>query len=185
MPIPNVFRTMLSHLDPGFDAAFDELFPRAYRLAYRLLGQVEAAEDVAAEALARAFARWSKIAHLDHREAWVLRVTTNLAIDILRRRPPAELAAAGAPGRPNGETERDVDLRLVLAEALRSLPRRQRQAIVLRYLADLPADEVARVLRISHGSVKVHVHRGLQALRLTLGPTFGEVHRLVADAPAS
>src|SRR5262245_14102622 len=74
-PIPNVFRTMLSHLDPGFDAAFDELFPRAYRLAYRLLGQVEAAEDVAAEALARAFARWSKIAHLDHREAWVLRVT--------------------------------------------------------------------------------------------------------------
>ena len=172
---------MLSHLDPGFDAAFDELFPRAYRLAYRLLGQVEAAEDVAAEALARAFARWSKIAHLEHREAWVLRVTTNLAIDILRRRPPAELAAAGAPGRSGSETERDVDLRLVLAEALRSLPRRQRQAIVLRYLADLPADEVARVLRISNGSVKVHVHRGLQALRLTLGPTFGEVHRLVAD----
>ena len=176
---------MLSHLDPGFDAAFDELFPRAYRLAYRLLGQVEAAEDVAAEALARAFARWSKIADLDHREAWVLRVTTNLAIDILRRRPPAELAAAGAPGRPVGDSERDVDLRLVLASALRSLPKRQRQAIVLRYLADLPADEVARVLQISDGSVKVHVHRGLRALRAALGPTFGEVHRLVADIPTS
>jgi RNA polymerase sigma-70 factor, ECF subfamily len=184
MAIPNVLGTMLSHLDPGFDAAFDELFPRAYRLAYRLLGQVEAAEDVAAEALARALARWSKIVDLEYREAWVLRVTTNLAIDILRKRPlqAADLVWPDTSGR---EAERDVDLRLILAPALRSLPRRQRQAIVLRYLADLPADEVARVLRISHGSVKVHVHRGLQALRLALGPTFGEVHRLVADAPAS
>jgi RNA polymerase sigma factor (sigma-70 family) len=110
---------------------------------------------------------------------------TEQRIDILRRRPPAELAAAGAPGRPVGDSERDVDLRLVLASALRSLPKRQRQAIVLRYLADLPADEVARVLQISDGSVKVHVHRGLRALRSALGPTFGEVHRLVADTPAS
>jgi RNA polymerase sigma factor (sigma-70 family) len=174
---------MLPDLDPGFDAAFDDLFPRAYRLAYRILGQADVAEDVAAEALARACARWSRVSRLEHRDAWVLRVTTNVALDVLRRRPPRpdRLAATVGAGR---DAVQDVDLRLALAPALRSLPRRQRQAIVLRYLADLPADEVARVLRISPGSVKVHVHRGLCALRAMLGPTFGEVNPLV-DATAS
>jgi RNA polymerase sigma factor (sigma-70 family) len=80
------------------------------------------------------------------------------------------------------DAEADLDLGLVLARALRSIPRRQRQVIVLRYLADLPSDEVARTLRISPGTVKVHIHRGLQTLRARLGPTFPEVTNLVDSA---
>jgi RNA polymerase sigma-70 factor (ECF subfamily) len=160
----------------SFEDAFDELFPRCYRLAFRLLGHVEAAEDVAAEALARAFARWSHVGDLGYRDAWVLRVTTNLALDVLRCRP-LEMAD---PTRRDAEA--DLDLGLVLARALRSMPRRQRQVIVLRYLADLPSDEVARTLRISPGTVKVHIHRGLQTLRARLGPTFPEVTNLVDSA---
>ena len=52
--------------------------------------------------------------------------------------------------------------------ALRRLPRRQREVVTLRYLADVPEAEVARLLGISAGSVKTHASRGLAALRLGL-----------------
>jgi RNA polymerase sigma-70 factor, ECF subfamily len=157
-------------LPAAFADVFDEVFLRAYGLAYRMLGHVAASEDVAAEAMARAFLHWEKVRELPHRDAWVLRVTANLAIDALRRRP-VELPSR-QPGRSPEEL---VDLRLALAAALRSLPKRQRQAIVLRYLADLPSAEVATVLHISPGSVKLHIHRGLKALRERLGSTLPEV----------
>ena len=80
----------------GFEEAFDLLFPRAFRLARRILGDAAAAEDVAAEALARAYAQWSRVSALPHRDAWVLRVATNLAMDHIRRRPPHVQPAASA-----------------------------------------------------------------------------------------
>jgi RNA polymerase sigma factor (sigma-70 family) len=153
-----------------FEASFDGLFDRAYRLAYRLVGHPELAEDVAAEALARAFAHWPRISRLEYRDAWVLRVATNLALDALRRKAP------DLPLAPMGARQPDeaVVLRLALGAALRSLPRRQRQTVALRYLAELSADEVAEALRISPGSVKTHVYRGLTALRSRLGSSFAE-----------
>jgi RNA polymerase sigma-70 factor (ECF subfamily) len=153
-----------------FEGSFDDLFARAYRLTFRVVGHAETAEDIAAEALARAFAHWPRISGLAHRDAWVLRVATNLALDALRRKVPGP-PVLGASGEPD-ET---VVLRLALGAARRSLPRRQRQAVALRYLADLSADEVAEALRISPGSVKTHVHRGLDALRSRLGSSFSEV----------
>lgn len=155
-----------------FEDAFEELFPRAYRVAYRILGQVEAAEDAAAEALARTFLHWSKVRDLPYREAWVARVAGNLALDALRRQPTRKV---GLEEVGSSSPQEVVDLRLALTAALLALPRRQRQAVVLRYLADLPQDEVASVLHISTGSVKLHVHRGLVRLRSLLGPNFSEV----------
>jgi RNA polymerase sigma factor (sigma-70 family) len=156
----------------SFEEVFDEVFPRAYQLAYRILGSVQAAEDAAAEALARTYLHWNEVRELPHRDAWVLRVAANVAIDAVRRRP-----ALVPPPEVASSHEELVDLRLALAAALRSLPKRQRQAVVLRYLADLPAADVATVLHISQGSVKLHVHRGLKALRQRLGSTFPEVLR--------
>ena len=157
--------------DDGFDEAFDDLFPRAFRLARRILGDSDAAEDVAAEALARAYARWPKVAALPWRDAWVLRVAANLAIDVVRRRGrPAAATATVTPREDDLAT-----LRVALAAALVALPRRQRQAVALRYLGDLSDGEVAAALGISAGSVKTHVHRGLAALRSRLGPDIEEM----------
>jgi RNA polymerase sigma factor (sigma-70 family) len=61
--------------------------------------------------------------------------------------------------------------RFELVDALRRLPKRQREVVVLRYVADLPEAEVARVLSCSTGTVKRHAHRGIAALRKTLSPT--------------
>ncbi|MGQ0743104.1 MAG: sigma-70 family RNA polymerase sigma factor [Acidimicrobiales bacterium] len=152
-----------------FEETFSRLFPRAFRLARRILGDAASAEDVAAEALARAYAQWPRVEALAYRDGWILKVTTNLAIDRLRRHPPdqpvpAELLAEDA-----------LVLRLALTAALRSLPRRQRQAVALRYLGEMSEAEVAKTLDVSVGAVKTHTHRGLVALRAKLGDDMGEV----------
>ncbi len=161
--------------DDGFEEAFDELFPRAVRLATRLLGDRAAAEDVAAEAMARAYARWPKVAGLTYRDGWLLKVTTNLAIDRLRRRPPE----VSPP--PVDDFENGVELRLALTAALLTLAPRQRQAVALRYLGGLSDREVALALGISLGSVKTHIHRGLNGLRARMGAGLEEVTPIAVD----
>jgi RNA polymerase sigma-70 factor (sigma-E family) len=159
----------------GFEAAFDSLFPRALRLARRIIGDPGTAEDIAAEALARTYARWSKVSTLPWRDGWVLRVTTNLAIDRLRSHP------TDRPIPPELLAEDTLVLRLVLTAALRDLPKRQREAIALHYLADLSDAQVAEALGVSVGTVKTHIHRGLQSLRSRLGPELEEVTPVAVD----
>ncbi len=159
----------------GFEDAFDDLFLRAFRLARRLVGDTDVAEDIAAEALARAYAHWPRVAGLEHRDGWVLRVAANLAVDRVRRRPDVIVTPAAGTGPAGPHADDLVVLRMALVAALGSLPRRQRQAVALRYLGDLSDGEVAVALGISVGSVKTHIHRGLGALRARLGPGIEEV----------
>ena len=156
--------------DESFEEAFDYLFARAQQLALRVLGDRAAAEDVAAEALTRAFADWRHVRDLEHRDAWVLRVAANLAIDTCRRKR-VPLAPA-----PFASEEDALVLRLTLAAALHGLPRRQRDAVSLHYLGGLTDDEVASALGIAVGTVKSHIHRGMAGLRNALGDDFGRLH---------
>ncbi len=166
----------------GFTAAFQTLFPRAVRLARRIVGERAAAEDVAAEAMARAYAAWDQIGRSDgYRTGWVLRVTTNLAIDAVRRR---DRPLAGSADRQLesallvGDDQEAMTLRVALMAALRQLPRRQREAIALRYLAGLSQLEVAEALGVRPGTIATHVNRGLTGLRnqlRELAPKVSEV----------
>ena len=149
-------------IDLVFEESFEDLYARAYGMAYQLLGRRSEAEDVAQEALARAFVHWRKI-H-SYAEAWVVRVAGNLAIDSWRRSRRLQHGAAPETLTPGPDSAR-VDLH----RALRRLSRRQREVLVLRFLADLPEATVAEVLGCSVGSVKVHASRGLAALRVSMG----------------
>jgi RNA polymerase sigma factor (sigma-70 family) len=145
---------------PSYDDAFETLARVAYRVAFRVLGDRDDASDVAQEAMARAYERWSKIAH--YAEAWTAKVATNLAIgQWRRRRPRAELPDLARDGEDGATLDR-IDL----VARLSALPRRQREVLALRYLADLSEADVAAALGCSLGSVKRHSHRGLTALRL-------------------
>jgi RNA polymerase sigma factor (sigma-70 family) len=148
-----------------FAAAFPNLFPRARSVAYRILGNPTEAEDAAAEALCRTLVAWRRVGPLPYREAWVLRVAANVAVDLRRRRRPAPAAQEAIPS-----AEEATAVRLALAAALAALPRRQREAVVLQHLVGLPQDEVAAAMGVSVGSVKRHGHRGLDGLRERLGP---------------
>jgi RNA polymerase sigma-70 factor (sigma-E family) len=151
-----------------FEAAFDRLLGLAYRHARRLVGDPALAEDLAAEALTRTYVRWPRVRNYEFLDAWVLRVVTNLAIDVLARRP----AAAPVRDALGGHDDDVVVLRITLAHALRALPARQRDAVVLRYLVDMSEADVAGALGVAPGTVKSHLHRALARLRVALGPTF-------------
>ena len=145
----------------GFEDTFRAVYPRAVGLAYRMLGSRAAAEDVASETFAKALLQWDRL-DPDRVAGWVLRVTANQAIDVMRRKgrhlEPAVISL-----------EDSTTLRLALAEALSKLPRRQREAVALRFLSDMSEADTADALGVSTGSVKTHVHRGLAALRNELG----------------
>ena len=151
----------------SFEECYVELFRGAMRIALRITGEPAAAEDIAAEAMARAYSHWSRVSRLDHRDAWVMRTASNLAIDAVRRRRPAgaALARLGAPQAQVGSVEDAVATRLALVAALRQLPRRQRDAIVLTYFGELTDVEVSEFLGITPSSVRTHLQRGIGTLR--------------------
>lgn len=150
---------------PLFDDEFSDLAALAYRVAYRILGDRSAAEDIAQESLARAYLRWARIS--SYREAWVARVAGNLAIDQLRRRKISPSPAHQV------DTEVMVIERIDLQRALLGLPKRQRDAVVLRYIADLSEADVAGALGCSPGTIKSHLSRGTSRLRLILDDRTG------------
>jgi len=156
--------------EDDFDGAFRELFQPAYGVAYRILGNVADAEDAAAEALARALVRWRKVGPLPYRDAWVMRVAANLAIDVVRKRRTVPIE--------DSVTEDDTEnaqLRVALVAALAALSHRQREVVSLRYVAGLSDGEVASCLGISVNSVKKHMLRGTTNMRERLGREWQEV----------
>ncbi len=155
-----------------FDRVFEDMFPAAFRLAHRLLGNDADAEDAAAEAFARALRAWDRVGRLPYRDAWIMRVTANVAVDSARRRKPW----IPMPDMEDGDRADEVVAQIGLAAALRSLPKRQREVLSLRYLTDLSEADVAASLGISVNSVKTHRLRGAAAMRERLGPGW-EVRR--------
>ena len=150
-----------------FDDRFTALAAVAYRVAYRLLGDRSDAEEIAQEALARAYVRWRKVSAYD--EPWVARVATNLAIDRWRKRKPT-IVFEDELGIPTPGPDALALERVGLIEAIARLPRRQREAISLRYLADLSEREAAEAMHTTVGSVKQHTYRALARLRVDLAP---------------
>jgi RNA polymerase sigma-70 factor (ECF subfamily) len=156
-----------------FDAAFPDLFRRAYRVAYRLLGSRADAEEIAQEAVARAYDRWARLTDggRGRPDGWVTTVAANLAVDRWRRRNRhggVEVVPERSVNDPSAAT------RLALRDAVGHLPKRQREVVVLRYLADYSEQDVARILGCSPGAVKQHASRGLARLRTALGDDLNE-----------
>lgn len=148
-------------IDETFDERFDALAAIAFRVAFRLTGSRGDAEDIAQESLARTVLRWKRVVSYD--EAFVTRVATNLALGTLRRRqPPLDI-----PPQTRDASQTVADRR-TLVDLVRRLPRRQREVVTLRFLADLPERRIAELLGCSIGSVKQHTSRALAALRADL-----------------
>jgi RNA polymerase sigma-70 factor (ECF subfamily) len=150
-----------------FGEFYQAVFGRLVGQLVLVTGDLHEAEDLAQEALARAAARWSRLRDYDVPEAWVRRVALNLAVSSTRRtrRRLRALAGLQAPRVVPAVSEDAV----ALIEALRCLPVRHRQALVLHYLLDLPVEEAARTLGVPAGTVKSWLARGRKALAAQLG----------------
>ncbi len=149
-----------------FVAAYPDLRGRAYRVAFRLLGDRHEAEDIAQEACIRACMRWRRLADGDYAGPWVAHVSANLARDRWRH---TQRARTRGPQTTNAAAVCIAE-RVDLHRALDALPARQREVVLLRYIADLSEQEVARRVKCAPGTVKTHAARGLAALRSALEP---------------
>jgi RNA polymerase sigma-70 factor (ECF subfamily) len=149
---------------------------RVYGVAYGVLGDKGRADDVAQEAFLRA---WRHGATFDARRGsvttWLLALTRNLAIDVLRSqriRPVEHLDAlelrlmAGDVEPPAGAVAADERGRVVAA--LRSMPVEQRRAVVITALGGRTARELAEIDGIPLGTAKTRIRTGLRRLRDTL-----------------
>src|SRR5262249_29163342 len=103
------------------------------------------------------------IRDLPYREAWVMRVITNVALKVLRR-GAAPLLTASAASEADGAASR-----VTLVAGLQELPARQREVIGLHHLLGWRGHEVAVQLGIAPSTVKTHLKRGMVALRQDLG----------------
>ena len=144
------------------------------------VGDRSLAEDLVAEGFSRAWASWRKVREHPAPRAWVVRAALNTHVSWWRRRR-REVRLDGhdvvAPGDLGGAAGSGLTLSTGLnrpmTAALRRLPARQRQVITLRVLLDLDTETTARVLGISPGTVRAHLHRAIAAMRSEFGSAEG------------
>lgn len=132
-----------------------------FRAAYALAGDAGLAEDATQEAFVRALARWRRLGEQRWVAGWVMTTALNVVRRQLRQRP-------AEPTTPTPHAPHElVEARI----AVRHLPRRQQQAVVLHYLIGMPVAEVARSMGCRDGTVKAHLAKARRSLAHELDDT--------------
>jgi len=158
----------------GADTAVTALYTAHWtslvRLACLLTRDASVAEEIVQDAFVALHRRWHQLADPGAAHGYLRTSVVNGARSALRHRQVAERSRQPGPSVPAGPEERAMqsaeDARVTAA--LRTLPRRQQEVLVLRYYADLSEHDIATTLGVSRGAVKTHAHRGMTALRTAL-----------------
>jgi RNA polymerase sigma-70 factor (sigma-E family) len=144
------------------------------RLAIVLVGDRASAEDIVQDAFLGLYRRWDDLPDTSFPLAYLRASVLNGCRTALRRRarlgfrPPAAGTVTDTPVESAESRALLSEEQRTVAIALRRLPERQREALVLRYYLDLSEDEIARTMGVSRGTVKSATHRGLAAIGRTL-----------------
>lgn len=167
----------------GNQDSFEEIVTlfqhRLYHVCFRMLGNRQEAEDIAQEAFVRAYINIHTFDQKRKFSTWIFRIATNLCIDRIRKKKPDYYLDANVPGTegltmysqieapgklPEEEVERMEAQERIQYEISR-LSDRYRSVIILRYIEELPLQEISDILELPLGTVKTRVHRGRAALR--------------------
>jgi RNA polymerase sigma-70 factor (sigma-E family) len=156
------------------ERAVIELYSMHYmslvRLAAMLVRDTPTAEEVVQDAFIAMHDGWDRLRDVEKALAYMRQAVVNRSRSVLRHRMVVEKnQQKPPPDMPSAEHGALTLLeRSAVVAALRDLPERQREAIVLRYYADLSEAEIAAAMKISRGAVKSHTSRGMAALRVAL-----------------
>ena len=155
---------------PEFDAFVRAQLPRLVRYAVVLTGDRELAQDLVQDVMVTAHRRWAQVSAAEKPDRYATAMVTNAYLSWRRRwtvrnvistaRVPDVADATADPDEPGNRAE--------LWRRLAGLPRRQRAVLVLRYYEGLSDAEIAALLGCAPSTVRVHIHRGLRALRLEM-----------------
>jgi RNA polymerase sigma-70 factor (ECF subfamily) len=159
----------------GFAEFFATSWDPCLRAVAASVGDMPRAEDQVAEAFARAWVSWHKVRRHPAPRAWVVRTALNAGASWWRRRR-REMPLADHDWEAGEEERNGLDVAVLMA--LRRLPARQREVIVLRVFLDLDIETTARVLDIAPGTVRAHLSRATTALASQLAPA---IHTEVTD----
>jgi RNA polymerase sigma factor (sigma-70 family) len=160
---------------PSWDEVVRDHSARVYRLAYRLTGNTHDAEDLTQEVFVRVFRSLSSYTPGTF-EGWLHRITTNLFLDMARRRQRIRFeglgdetaARLGDGSRSPADAFDDRHLDGDIQAALKALAPEYRAAVILCDIEGLSYEEIAAALGIKLGTVRSRIHRGRAQLRAAL-----------------
>ncbi|MBA2366381.1 MAG: sigma-70 family RNA polymerase sigma factor [Actinobacteria bacterium] len=146
-----------------FQAFYSAQYQRVFKAIYLSGGDPELAHDITQEAFKLAFVRWRRLSRHEWAGGWVMTTALNLLRKERRRPQEVHLDPVKHDSRTRlGESDQD------LQNALRKLPVRQRTAILLYYLADLPVPAVAQMMGVAEGTVKASLSQARSKLQQAL-----------------
>jgi RNA polymerase sigma-70 factor, ECF subfamily len=164
----------------GDRAAFGRLYQRYARMVHGvLLAKVplDAVDDLVQDVFVRAMRRVSTLRKNDSFGAWLAAIARNVANDYHRHSLPEEQLEDKISDRefvgsaPNSDSSTSCrEDGLAVLNAIRSLPDAYREPLILRFVEGMTGPEIAERIGLTHGSVRVNLHRGLQLLREKLSP---------------
>jgi RNA polymerase sigma factor (sigma-70 family) len=152
-----------------FEAFFGAEFERLFQTLYLVCGDRAEAEDLAQETMSRLFERWDRVAVAESPVAYLYRSAFNLNHQRLRRLVLRRRTSPRPDQSPPPDPAQVVETRTVMLEVLASLPRAQREALVLVEWLGFSPEEAGQVLGIESVSVRGRLHRARAAVRKRFG----------------
>lgn len=190
----NEEQVWLEQARQGDKAAFGKLLEAyqtpVYNLAYRMLDNADEAEEAAQEAFIRAYTRLDSYDPAHKFSTWILSITSNYCIDLIRKRRAILLSIdEPLPAHPalTSEKEKGPEMQMMLNQQqqlvqslLQELPEDYRQTVVLRYWYDLSYEEIAEVMKTTVSAIKSRLFRARKLLAETgiergIAPALAEV----------
>jgi RNA polymerase sigma-70 factor (sigma-E family) len=156
--------------DRAVTAIYSEHYRSLVRLAAFLVRDTSTAEEVVQDSFVAMHGAWRRLRDTDKALSYLRQSVVNRSRSVLRHRMVVDKnTPKPPPDMPSAEHGAIIQLeRSAVVSALRSLPERQREALVLRYYGDLSEAQIASVMGISRGAVKSHTARAMAALRAVL-----------------
>jgi len=149
---------------------------KMFRYAFSIIGNRYEAEDIVQEAIIKIWKRMNKFSEIDNKEAWVITIVRNLAIDKLRAKKKKQTSdindyfhlSDNAPSPDIKLEQKDAVLKV--AEIMGSLQEMQREIITLRDIEGYTYQEIADIMDLKVDQVKVYLFRARKILREKLAP---------------
>jgi RNA polymerase sigma-70 factor (sigma-E family) len=156
--------------DQALTAIYSEHYRTLVRMAALLVRDTAAAEEVVQDSFVAMHQGWRRLRDSDKALSYLLQSVVSRSRSVLRRRTSGKPdTAKPLPGMPSAGNGAALPLeRPAVLAALRELPARQREALVLRYYGDLPEAQIAAAMGIRKGAVHSHTARAIAALRAVL-----------------
>ena len=158
----------------AFSEFVDTRSSALFRTAYLMVGDHQLAQDLLQEALVKTLIAWPRLRDRANVDAYTRRIIVTTSISWRRRRSFHERPSSDLPETLDADPVEDLVTHDAVIAALRTVPPRQRAAIVLRYYQDLTEAQTADAMGCSVGAVKSQVAAGLARLRRELGRNFDE-----------